>query len=95
MSRSRVTRDLAIFRAKAIDLFDNRVTCRSPEANADCGPRHNLVIRGLGAAPVDATVLMVAALSLAEVPPFSIFASELMALRAGIGQDHWVAIRDL
>jgi hydrogenase-4 component F len=35
---------------------------------------------------------MLAALSLAGVPPFSIFVSELLVLRAGIGQGHWVAI---
>jgi hydrogenase-4 component F len=51
------------------------------------------IIRGLlGVAPVGATLLMLAALSLAGVPPFSIFVSELMVLRAGIGQGHWVAI---
>jgi hydrogenase-4 component F len=31
-------------------------------------------------------------LSLAGVPPFSIFVSELMVLRGGIGQGHWLAI---
>jgi hydrogenase-4 component F len=35
---------------------------------------------------------MLAALSLAGVPPFSIFVSELMVLRAGIGHGHWAAI---
>jgi hydrogenase-4 component F len=51
------------------------------------------VIRGLvGVAPIGATFLMLAALSLAGVPPFSIFISELMVLRAGIGNGHWVAI---
>jgi hydrogenase-4 component F len=50
-------------------------------------------IRGLlGVAPIGATLLMLAALSLAGVPPFSIFISELMVLRAGIGQGDWVAI---
>ena len=43
-------------------------------------------------APIGATLLMLAALSLAGVPPFSIFVSELMVLRAGIGHGHWVAI---
>jgi hydrogenase-4 component F len=43
-------------------------------------------------APIGATFLMLAALSLAGVPPFSIFISELMVLRAGIGNGHWVAI---
>jgi hydrogenase-4 component F len=51
------------------------------------------MIRGLlGVAPIGATLLMLAALSLAGVPPFSIFVSELMVLRAGIGQGHWTAI---
>jgi hydrogenase-4 component F len=50
------------------------------------------IIRGLlGVAPIGATLLMLAALSLAGVPPFSIFVSELLVLRAGIGQGHWVA----
>jgi len=35
---------------------------------------------------------MHAALSLAGMPPFSIFISELMVLRAGIGHSHWIAI---
>ncbi len=51
------------------------------------------VIRGLlRVAPIGGTLLMLAALSLTGVPPFSIFVSELMVLRAGIGQGHWVAI---
>ena len=50
-------------------------------------------IRGLlTVAPIGATLLMLAALSLAGVPPFSIFISELMVLRAGIGQGDWVSI---
>ncbi len=50
-------------------------------------------IRGLlGVAPIGATLLMLAALSLAGVPPFSIFVSELMVLRAGIGHGDWVSI---
>jgi formate hydrogenlyase subunit 3/multisubunit Na+/H+ antiporter MnhD subunit len=43
-------------------------------------------------APIGATVLMLAALSLAGVPGFSIFVSELLTLRAGIGGGHWAAI---
>jgi hydrogenase-4 component F len=51
------------------------------------------IIRGLlEVAPIGATLLMLAALSLAGVPPFSIFVSELLVLRAGIGQGHWAAI---
>jgi hydrogenase-4 component F len=62
-------------------------------AIARYGSRDILVIRGLLAvAPIGATLLMLAALSLAGVPPFSIFVSELMVLRAGIGDGHWVAI---
>jgi hydrogenase-4 component F len=57
------------------------------------GSRDMRVIRGLLAvAPIGATLLMLAALSLAGVPPFSIFVSEIMVLRAGIGHGHWVAI---
>ncbi|HEY5492792.1 MAG TPA: proton-conducting transporter membrane subunit, partial [Gemmatimonadaceae bacterium] len=63
------------------------------KAIARYGTRDMRVIRGLVAvAPIGATLLMLAALSLAGVPPFSIFVSELMVLRAGIGHGHWVAI---
>jgi len=63
------------------------------KAIARYGSRDMRVIRGLLAvAPVGATLLMLAALSLAGVPPFSIFVSELMVLRAGIGHGHWIAI---
>src|ERR1035437_10347864 len=63
------------------------------KAIARYGSRDMRVIRGLlTVAAVGATLLMLAALSLAGVPPFSIFVSELMVLRAGIGQGHWVAI---
>ena len=62
-------------------------------AIARYGTRDMRLIRGLLAvAPIGATLLMLAALSLAGVPPFSIFVSELMVLRAGIGHGHWVAI---
>jgi hydrogenase-4 component F len=62
-------------------------------AIARYGSRDMRVIRGLlGVAPVGATLLMMAALSLAGVPPFSIFVSELLVLRAGIGDGHWGAI---
>src|SRR3970282_2770038 len=60
---------------------------------ARSGSRDMRGIRGLlGVAPIGATFLMLAALSLAGVPPFSIFVSELMVLRAGIGHSQWVAI---
>ncbi|MCR4340450.1 MAG: hypothetical protein NUW01_11280 [Gemmatimonadaceae bacterium] len=62
-------------------------------AIARFGSRDMTIIRGLfGVAPIGATLLMLAALSLAGVPPFSIFVSELLVLRAGIGGAHWVAI---
>jgi hydrogenase-4 component F len=62
-------------------------------AIARYGSRDMRAIRGLlTVAPIGATLLMLAALSLAGVPPFSIFVSELMVLRAGIGHGHWVAI---
>ncbi len=74
-----VTKALAFFAAgAAISRYDTR---------------DMRAIRGLGAvAPVAATLLLGAALSLAGMPPFSIFVSELMVLRAGIGGGHWVAI---
>jgi hydrogenase-4 component F len=63
------------------------------KAIARYGSRDMRVIRGLFAvAPIGATLLMLAALSLAGMPPFSIFVSELMVLRAGIGHSHWIAI---
>ena len=62
-------------------------------AIARYGSRDMRVMRGLlSVAPVGATLLMLAALSLAGTPPFSIFVSELLVLRSGIGQGHWVAI---
>ncbi len=63
------------------------------KAIARYGSRDIRVIRGLlGVAPIGGTLLMLAVLSLAGVPPFSVFVSELMVLRAGIGSGHWVAI---
>jgi hydrogenase-4 component F len=63
------------------------------KAIARYGSRDMRAIRGLLAvAPVGATLLMLAALSLAGVPPFSIFVSELLVLRAGIGHGRWVTI---
>jgi hydrogenase-4 component F len=63
------------------------------KAIARYGSRDMRIIRGLLAvAPIGATLLMLGALSLAGVPPFSIFVSELMVLRAGIGYGHWVAV---
>jgi len=63
------------------------------KAIARYGSRDMRIIRGLLAvAPIGATLLMLAAISLAGMPPFSIFVSELMVLRAGIGDGHSVAI---
>jgi hydrogenase-4 component F len=65
----------------------------SGTAIARYGTRDMRVIRGLLAvAPIGATLLMLAALSLAGIPPFSIFVSELMVLRAGIGRGQWLAV---
>jgi hydrogenase-4 component F len=62
-------------------------------AIARYGTRDMQAIRGLLAvAPIGATLLMLSALSLAGLPPFSIFVSELMLLRSGIGGGHWVGI---
>jgi hydrogenase-4 component F len=65
----------------------------SGNAIARYGTRDMRAIRGLfSLAPVGATLMMMAGLSLVGMPPFSIFVSELLVLRAGIGQGHWVAI---
>jgi len=62
-------------------------------AIARYGTRDMRVIRGMiNVAPIGATLFMLGALSLAGVPPFSIFISELMILRAGIGHAHWVGV---
>lgn len=63
------------------------------KAIARYGTRDMRAIRGgFALAPIGATLFLLAALSLAGVPPFSIFVSELLVLRGGIGQGHWVAI---
>ncbi len=50
-------------------------------------------IRGfLRAAPWAATFLMLGAFSLAGTPPFSIFVSELLVVRAGLGAGRFVAV---
>ena len=62
-------------------------------AIARYGSRDLQTIRGLLAiSPIGGTFLMIAFLSLAGVPPFSIFISELLVLRAGVGQGDWVSI---
>jgi len=50
-------------------------------------------VRGfLGLAPWAGTLLFMGAFSLAGTPPFSIFISELIVLRAGIASGHYVAV---
>jgi hydrogenase-4 component F len=62
-------------------------------AIARYGSRDMRLIRGyFSLAPIAALLLMLAVLSLAGIPPFSIFVSELLVLRAGIGSAHWVAV---
>ena len=51
------------------------------------------MIKGyLSIAPWAATLLLMGALSLAGMPPFSIFISELLIVRAGIGGRHFLAV---
>ncbi len=57
------------------------------------GTRDMHDIRGiLRVAPWAGTLLMLGAFCLAGTPPFSIFVSELMVLRAGIGGSHWLPV---
>ena len=57
------------------------------------GSRDMHVIRGfLGVAPWAGTLLLFGAFSLAGTPPFSIFMSELIVIRAGFGSGHYVAV---
>jgi hydrogenase-4 component F len=46
----------------------------------------------LGVAPVAGTLLLMGALSLAGTPPFSIFVSELLVIKAGIAGSHFVSV---
>ncbi len=63
------------------------------DAIARFGSRDMRMIKGyLGIAPWAGTLLLMGALSLAGMPPFSIFVSELMIVRAGLGSHHFVAI---
>jgi hydrogenase-4 component F len=43
-------------------------------------------------APLAGTLLLMGAFSLAGTPPFSIFISELLAVKAGLASGHWVAV---
>ncbi|HVO11501.1 MAG TPA: hydrogenase 4 subunit F [Vicinamibacteria bacterium] len=55
--------------------------------------RNMHAIRGLiGIAPFAGTMLLCGAFSLAGVPPFSIFVSELLVVRAGLGGGHYLAV---
>jgi hydrogenase-4 component F len=57
------------------------------------GTRDMRLMRGfLGIAPFAATLLLMGAFSLAGTPPFSIFISELIILRAGLGAGHYVMV---
>jgi hydrogenase-4 component F len=57
------------------------------------GSRDIRNMRGyLGIAPWCGTLLLMAAFSLAGAPPFSIFISELITIRAGIGAGHYGAV---
>jgi hydrogenase-4 component F len=57
------------------------------------GTRDMRLMRGfLGIAPFAATLLLMGAFSLAGTPPFSIFISELIVLRAGLGAGHYVIV---
>lgn len=57
------------------------------------GTRDMRLMRGfLGIAPVAGTLLLMGAFSLAGTPPFSIFMSELIVIRAGIAAGHYAAV---
>jgi hydrogenase-4 component F len=57
------------------------------------GTRDMRLMRGfLGVAPWAGTFLLMGAFSLAGTPPFSIFISELIILRAGLGAGHYVIV---
>ncbi len=57
------------------------------------GTRDMRVIKGyLGVAPFAATLLLMGAFSLAGTPPFSIFVSELVILRAGLAAGRYVLV---
>jgi hydrogenase-4 component F len=57
------------------------------------GTRDMRLMKGfLGVAPVAGTLLLMGAFSLAGTPPFSIFVSELIVIRAGIAAGQWAAV---
>jgi len=57
------------------------------------GTRDMRLMKGfLAVAPIAGTLLLMGAFSLAGTPPFSIFVSELIVVRAGIAGGRWVAV---
>ena len=57
------------------------------------GTRDMRLMKGfLGVAPAAGTLLLMGAFSLAGTPPFSIFVSELIVIRAGIAAGQWAAV---
>ena len=57
------------------------------------GTRDMRLMKGfLGVAPVAGTLLLMGALSLAGTPPFSIFVSELLVLRAGVARGNFASV---
>jgi hydrogenase-4 component F len=63
------------------------------EAIGRYGTRDMRIIKGfLGVAPVAATLLLMGAFSLAGTPPFSIFVSELIVIRAGLAAGRYVTV---
>jgi hydrogenase-4 component F len=57
------------------------------------GTRNMRAMRGfLGIAPLAGTLLLMGAFSLAGTPPFSIFISELMVIRAGISAGRFLPV---
>ncbi len=57
------------------------------------GTRDMRIMKGfLGVAPVAGTLLLMGAFSLAGTPPFSIFVSELMVVRAGLAAGHVITV---
>jgi hydrogenase-4 component F len=63
------------------------------DAIARYGTRDMRLMKGfLGVAPIAGTLLLMGAFSLAGTPPFSIFVSELVVIRAGIAGGSFVAV---
>ena len=63
------------------------------EAIGRYGTRDMRAMKGfLGVAPIAATLLLMGAFSLAGTPPFSIFVSELIVIRAGLAAHSYAAV---